>query len=132
VKRITLDSSVIVSSLLESEPRHKEAFEIWTNVVSGKCFAIMPYSVFVEVVAAIRRRTGSEKLAREVKLKLLGIETILFVVLDDKSANQAADLAAKTGVRGMDALVIQVAKEFRTELISFDENMTLKAANVFS
>jgi len=123
VKRITLDSSVIVSSLLEKEPRHKEAFEIWTTVVSGKYFAIMPYSVFVEVVAAVRRRTGSEKLAREVKLKLLNIETISFVVLDDKSANQAADLAAKTGVRGMDALLIQVAKEFATELISFDEEM---------
>jgi len=59
VKRITLDSSVIVSSLLEKEPRHKEALEIWTTVVSGKYFAIMPYSVFVEVVAAVRRRTGS-------------------------------------------------------------------------
>jgi len=92
----------------------------------------MPYSVFVEVVAAIRRRTASEKLAREVKLKLLNIETISFVVLDDKSANQAADLAAKTSVRGMDALVIQVAKEFRTELISFDEEMVLKATNAFS
>ena len=123
VKRITLDSSVIVSSLLEKEPRHKEAFEIWTTVVFGKYFAIMPYSVFVEGVAAVRRRTGSEKLAREVKLKLLNIETISFVVLDDKSANQAADLAAKTGVRGMDALLIQVAKEYGTELISFDEEM---------
>jgi len=28
VKRITLDSSVIVSSLLEKELRHQEAFEI--------------------------------------------------------------------------------------------------------
>ena len=132
VKRVTLDSSVIVSSLLEKEPRHKEAFDIWTTVVSGKYFAIMPYSVFVEVVAAVRRRTGSEKLAREVKLKLLNIETISFVVLDDKSANQAADLAAKTGVRGMDALIIQVAKEFRTELISFDDEILLKATNFFS
>jgi predicted nucleic acid-binding protein len=132
VKKITLDSSVIVSSLLESEPRHKEAFEIWTNLLSGEYLAIMPYSVFVEVVAAIRRRTGSEKLAREVKLKLLNIETISFVVLDDKSANQAADLAPKIGVRGMDALVIQVAKELRTELISFDEEMMLKATNIFS
>jgi predicted nucleic acid-binding protein len=92
----------------------------------------VPYSVFVEVVTAIRRRTGSEKLAREVKLKLLNIETISFVVLDDKSPNQAADLAAKTGVRGMDALIIQVAKEFQTELISFDDEMLLKATNVFS
>ena len=132
VKRITLDSSVIVSSLLEKEPRHQEAFETWTGVVSGKYFAIMPYSVFVEVVAAVRRRTGSEKLPREVKLKLLSIETISFVVLDDKSASQAADLAAKTGVRGMDALVLQVAKEFQTELISFDEEMVLNATNAFS
>ena len=53
----------------------------------------------------------------------MGKETISFVVLDDKSANQAADLAAKTGVRGMDALLIQVAKEFGTELISFDEEI---------
>jgi len=66
VKRITLDSSLIVSSLLEKEPRHEEALEIWAAVLSGNYFAIMPYSVFVEVVAAIRRRTGSEKLAREV------------------------------------------------------------------
>jgi predicted nucleic acid-binding protein len=86
----------------------------------------MPYSVFVEVVAAIRRQTGSEKLAREVKLKLINIETISFVVLDDKSANQAADLAAKTGVRGMDALVIQVSKEFETQLVTFDDEMREK------
>jgi predicted nucleic acid-binding protein len=131
VRRITLDSSVIVSSLLETEPRHEEALDIWTSVVSGKHVAIMPYSVFVEVVAAIRRRTGSEKLAREVKRTLLGIETISFVVLDGQSAIQAADFAAKAGVRGMDALVIQVAKEYRTELITFDEEM-LKANNGFS
>jgi len=132
VKRITLDSSVIISSLLEKEPRHKEALEILTALLFGDYFAIMPYSVFVEVVAAIRRRTGSEKLAREVKSKLLNIKTISFVVLDDKSADRAADLAAKTGVRGMDAIVIQVAKEFRTELISFDDEMVLKAANALS
>ena len=87
----------------------------------------MPYTVFVEVVAAIRRRTGSEKLAREVKLKLLNIETASFVVLDDKSAEEAANLAAKTGVRGMDALVIQVAKEFGTQMITYDDEMMEKA-----
>jgi hypothetical protein len=92
----------------------------------------MPYSVFVEVVAAVRRRTGSEKLAHEVKLKLLNIETISFVALDDKSAIQAADLAAKIGVRGMDALVIQVSREFDTELASFDEEMMAKAAELLS
>ena len=76
VKRLTVDSSIIVSSLLENEPRHKEARKIWSNVLSGKNVAIIPYSVFVEVVGAVRRRTGSEDLAREVGKQLLEIETV--------------------------------------------------------
>jgi predicted nucleic acid-binding protein len=130
VKRLTLDSSVIIASLLINDPRHKEALEIWESVLSGKNFAIMPYSVLVEVVASIRRRTGSEKLALEVKHELLNIDTASFVVLDDKSAGVAAEFAARTGVRGMDALVIQVSKEFGTELISFDEEMILKSGKL--
>lgn len=126
VKRLTLDSSVIIASLLKNDPRHKEALEIWESVLSGKNFAIMPYWVLVEVVAS-RRRTGSEKVALEVKHELLNIETASFVVLDDKSAGEAAEFAARTGVKGMDALVIQVSKEFGTELISFDEEMILKS-----
>ena len=130
MKRLTIDSSVIISSLLQNEARHKEAFAIWQGVLSGKSLAIMPYSVFVEVVAAIRRRTGSAKLALEVKNELTSIETVTFVVLDDESAMRAAELAAKTGVRGMDALVIQVAEEFDADLISFDEEMMKKAKRV--
>jgi predicted nucleic acid-binding protein len=131
MKRLTLDSSVIIASLLEKEPRHREALEIWSTILSGNNIAIMPYSVLVEVVAAIKRRTGSESLAMEVKEELLNVETISFVILDDKSAVEAADLAAKTGVRGMDALLIQVAKEFGTELISFDEEMMSKSKSTF-
>ena len=126
MKRLTLDSSVIIASLLKKEPRHKEALEIWSTILSGNNVAIMPYSVLVEVVAAIKRRTGSESLAMEVKQELLNIETISFVILDDKSAVEAADLTAKTGVRGMDALVIQVSKEFETELVTSDDEMTEK------
>ena len=130
MKRLTLDSSVIISPLLKNDPRHKEALAIWESVLFGKNFAIMPYSVLVEVVASIRRRTGAEKLALEVKHELLNIETVSFVVLDDKSAGEAAEFAARTGVRGMDALVIQVSKEFGTELISFDEEMILKSGKL--
>ena len=67
MKRLTIDSSVIIASLLENESRHGEAMRIWDAVIAGGDVAIMPYSVFVEVVAAIRRRTGSEELANEVK-----------------------------------------------------------------
>lgn len=67
VRRLTVDSSVIISSLLKNETRHKEALVIWENILKGKSFAIMPVSVLVEVVAAIKRRTGSEELASAIK-----------------------------------------------------------------
>ena len=126
MKRLTIDSSVIIASLLENESRHDEAVRIWDTVIAGRDVAIMPYSVFVEVVAAVRRRTGSEELAIDVKEELLKIENVSFVILDQKAAEEAADVAIQKGVRGMDALVIQTAREYETELITFDDEMMKK------
>jgi predicted nucleic acid-binding protein len=126
MKRLTIDSSVIIASLLENESRHGEAMQIWDAVIVGGDVAIMPYSVFVEVVAAIRRRTGSEELANEVKEELLKIENVSFVILDQRAAEDAADIAIQKGVRGMDALVMQTAKEYETALVTFDDEMMKK------
>jgi len=130
VKSVTIDSSVIISSLLPNEKRHEEACLIWGKVLSGETPAVMPCSVLVEVVAAIRRRTGSELLAVEVQKTLENISAISFVMLDSKAAAKACKVATKTGLRGMDALVVQVAREFKAELITFDIEMQQKAATV--
>ena len=126
MKKVTIDSSVVIASLLKNESRHKEALSIWQKVLTGKQIAIMPYSVLIEVVAAIKRRTGSEELAMEIKDELMSIDSLSFVVLDNEAAEDAADIAARTGVRGMDAVIIQVAEEYETELISFDKEMIKK------
>ena len=130
VKTVTVDSSVIISSLLPAERRHEEARSIWDKVLNGDYAAVMPYSVLVEVVAAIKRRTGSELLAIEMQKTLEGMEAVSFVMLDGRSATRACRIAAKTGLRGMDALVVQVAKEYKAELLTFDEEMRQKAAEV--
>jgi predicted nucleic acid-binding protein len=132
LKKLTIDSSVIISSLLIKESRHREALKIWEQVLLGKSLAIMPYSVLVEVVAAIRRRTGSRELALQVKKELLIADSVSFVILDATSANQAAEVAAETGIRGMDALVVQVAKEFNSKLVSFDDEMVNKTLKFLS
>jgi hypothetical protein len=62
--------------------------------------AVLPYSVLVEVTAAIRRRTGSEKLALQAKDELLTIDTVSFVVLDDQAARQVAEIAEKLAFEG--------------------------------
>lgn len=128
VEELTIDSSVIVASLLEQEKDHLKALSLWKEVVTGNAVAIMPYTVLVEVVAAVRRRTGQKDLAQKVKKELLALDTVNFVIVDPDSASDASDIAIETGVRGMDAVVIQTAKEYNTTLVSLDAEMMEKSA----
>ena len=127
VEYLTIDSSVIVASLLQQEKEHYKALRLWEKVMAGRSTAIMPYTVLVEVVAAIRRRTGDMALASEVKKELLSNEHVHFVILDPDAALESSDIAIETGVRGMDAIVIQTAREYETVLVSLDNEMVDKA-----
>ena len=86
--------------------------------------------MLVEITAAIRRRTGSRELADRVKNDLLNIDNINFMGLGYEIASHAADIAMKVGVRGMDAIVIQIAKEFDIPLITLDKEMIEKAESL--
>ena len=127
---ICLDSSVIVTALRKQEKNHLPAKFILSKIKDGDHVAIEPYTVLIEVTAAIKRRTGSKELALRVRDDLLAISTINFMGLDAVSAVDATEIAAKIGVRGMDAVVIQVAKEFGIPLVTLDQEMLEKARMV--
>jgi len=55
---------------------------------------------------------------------------INFLDLDLVRADEAANIAKEIGVRGMDAIVIQTAKEFGSILISLDGEMVKRAKSV--
>lgn len=93
------------------------------KIRDGEHIAIQPYTVLIEVAAAVRRRTGSEELASRVAQDLQGLNSFKFVELDTERARQAIELAVTSGLRGMDAVVVQVAKEFETILVSLDEEL---------
>jgi len=127
---LTLDSSVFVAALRKSEKRHAESLQLFQQVKDNKHIAIEPYSVLIEVVAAIRRRTNSEFLANKVKDDFLNIGSLFFIDIDSTLAENAADIAANVGVRGMDAIVIQAAREYNASLVSLDREMLEKARQV--
>ena len=124
---ICLDSSVIVAALRKQEVHYEDAKNLLEKVKDGNHIAIEPYIVLIEVVAAIKRRTGSTKLAKRVKNDFLAIDTINFTDLESTRANDASEIALNLGVRGMGAIVIQTAKEFNIPLITLDKEMIEKA-----
>jgi len=106
VAYLTLDSSIIVAALRKQEEKHSECRSLLERVKDGEFVALEPYTVLIEVVAAIRRRTGSKDLAHRVKNDLQNIEAIRFLELTPARARLAAEIAEEIGVRGMDAIVL--------------------------
>lgn len=127
---LCLDSSVIVAALRKQEKDHLLALKLLRKIKDQEHIAIEPYTVLVEVAAAIRRRTGSKELATRVKDDLLSLGTFRFVDLDAVSSSSAAGIAADIGVRGMDAVVIQVAKEFGIPLVTLDVEIIEKEKGI--
>lgn len=120
---LTLDSSVIVAALRKQEEHYQACRALLEEVKDGSYVAVEPYTVLVEIAAAIKRRTGSQRLSERVVKDLLAIDTIYFLDLDATRAKQAVGIAQRLGVRGMDAIVIQIAEEFGATLISLDAEM---------
>lgn len=132
VARITIDSSVIVAALLEKEAKHNECKALFEKVKNGEYLAVEPFIVLVEIVAAIKRRTGSSGLAERVKKDICDINSIVFLEVVSYRAHEAADIAKEIGVRGMDAIVIQIAKEFNVPLVSLDAEMLERSSSMTS
>jgi len=127
---LTLDSSVIIASIREQEPKHKECKKLMESVVSGENTVVVPYTVLIEVTSAIRRRTGSKNLAEIVRTNMESMDSIYFVELVKSDAREAAGISAETGVKGMDAIVIQAAKSNSSYLVTLDGEMERLAKRV--
>jgi len=114
VTYLTLDSSVIVASLRKQEGKHVLCKRLLERVKNGEFVALEPYTVMVEVVAAIKRRTGSESLAEMVKSGLEDMSSIIFM---DLISIRADDVA-------------KIAKEFDSPLVSLDMEMIERSKSV--
>ncbi len=129
---VVLDSSVIVAALVESEKTHSDCLKLMEKIKNGELVALEPYTVLVEVVAAVKRRICSESLAQRVSEDLKNISSLYFLEIVSQRAERAAEIAAETSLRGMDAVVVQIAEEFSAPLISLDEEMLSKARKIIS
>ncbi len=65
---VVVDSSVFVAAFREQERFSREAFLFLQRIERGEITAVIPLSVLIEVVAAIRRRTAKDALAKKVEV----------------------------------------------------------------
>ena len=111
---------------------HHQCRLLLQQVKEGKYMALESAIVLVEVTAAIRRRTGSRRLARQVRENLLQLDFLFFLELTESRMNSAARIGERVSLKGMDAIIAQVAEEEDSVLVTLDREFAEKVAEIVS
>ncbi len=123
--KLTIDSSVLVAAFVKSELRSDSAYALIQNIIENHHEVIIPITVLIESILAISRR-ANKKLALETQEFILSLPNIKLVEIDFDMALDVIGLGRKTGLKGMDAIVVHVANEFQAQLATLDREMSEK------
>ncbi|MGQ9626372.1 MAG: type II toxin-antitoxin system VapC family toxin [Anaerolineae bacterium] len=125
--KLVIDSNIFVSSLDPKDIFHSECYPIFEKILSSEIQALCPAIVLVETTCIIRRRTNSEGIAVAVYKNLAQLPFINWLDITLDVAERACMLGSKTGLRGGDAIVLQVAEQHGIPLLTKDKGMKEKA-----
>jgi predicted nucleic acid-binding protein len=119
-----VDSSVLVASLIPSDEYYDEGTIVIKRLLGSDDIIYASAMVPVEVCTAVARRTRDKISAREVQTQIakwiqLGRLRILY--LNAKRMRRAQEIGIEYYVRGMDAIIAQIAEEKKIPLVTFDQ-----------
>jgi predicted nucleic acid-binding protein len=118
--RLTIDSSVFVSRLRETDVLHADSRRFLQALVGRPVIVILPILVYPEVAGAMRRFTGDPAVARAALRVLDLLPNLNVIAVDDRVAEEASSVAITGGMRGSDAVFVAVANLFDATLVSLD------------
>jgi predicted nucleic acid-binding protein len=132
VEEVTLDSSVFVSAFVRGEEHNQVARLIMKKVFDGDLHIVTSAIVPVEVAGAIARKASAAAAKKAIAQmqRWRDMKLIEYSELTEYRSRASAEVAAFLRVKGMDAIVIQTAKERRNTLVTFDDEMAAKAKGI--
>ena len=128
-----LDSSVLVASLIPSDRFYDSGTNVLKRLLGSSDAVYASAIVPVEVCAAIARRTKDKAIAQEVGRQIdrwiqLGRLHILYP--SAARMKRARRIGVEHLLRGMDAIVVEVAEEKQIPLVTFDQELSDRVADV--
>ena len=115
-----------MASLIPSDDNHEIAFRIVQGLLSSNDSAHASAIVPVEVCAAVARRTREQKVAEDIAIQLrkwVRLGKLKLAFFNSSRMRTAQEIAAKYYIRGMDAIVVQVAVEKSLPFLTFDQEL---------
>jgi predicted nucleic acid-binding protein len=125
--RLVIDSNIFVSSLDPKDVFHEECYPILEKMLSFDIEALCPSFVLVETICVLRRRTNSEQVALAIYQNLSQLPAITWLDMNLQTAERACMLGARTGLKGGDTVVLQVAEHYGIPLVTKDKEIKQKS-----
>ena len=125
---IVVDASVWVGRFLPQDVHH-QACKAWLEerLREGESI-VVPAHAFAEIAGAISRRTGDESLGRRAVDLILQLPSLKVVNIGHEVGLEGANLAARCGLRGADALYVAVAQALDIPLVTLDREQRERGA----
>lgn len=126
-----LDTSCLVSFFLVDSHSAK-ARPILNTIARGEISGIISALSLVELCGTVRR-IANEDIAREIiteTTEMIDSGLIRVMPITNNDALDAAELAISTALKGADAVIANAAKQSKSKLVTFDEEIKKKAKDV--
>ena len=127
---MTIDASVLVRAANQSETGHQECADVVVAAGSSWVMVVQPTFVIAEVAGALGRRRLPAPGIAAVLDRMRRLSTVTMIPLDEALAEEAAELAVTTQLRGGDAIYVAVARRYGGTLITVDDEQRLRAQSV--
>lgn len=125
--KVVLDSNILVAALDSQDLFHAPCRPVFERVVKGEIEAVCPTLVLVETICVLARRTKDEPLVGQILRNLVQLPSINWLHLTLDGAERASALGLRSGLRGGDAVVLQVAEQHGVPLVTEDLEILSRA-----
>ena len=125
--KLVVDSNIFISSLDRLDIFHSECAPLFEKIIHRQIKVLSPLIVLAETVCILGRRLESKDLARRAYRDLAFQPAIHWLELKAAEAEEACELGIQTGLKGSDALVVQVAVKSGLPLLTKDKEIQAKA-----
>ena len=115
-----VDASVWVSICHQGDVHHTRSRRWLERFLIKGIRMAAPNLIRVEVAAAVRRLTESDEIAADAAATLDSFEALELYDLTAERARRASRIATMTGVRGADAIYLELAADRCEELVTWD------------
>lgn len=125
MKDIIVDSNVFIASLIKNDKFHQKSISIIERMENGELNFHVSMITPIEICCAIARRVGIEeaKESEEIIQNWVKEKKIKIYELNEKRMLKAQNHGLNFKLKGMDAIIVQLAFELNFPLATFDNEI---------